>query len=148
MSDSERPHGLQPTRLLHPWDFIGKSTGVGCREASGVSFLYTRRCLTLLFQLCRDFVELRRGFLASSCVGPGKPNLPFELLGRAGDCSRITEGQKRPHLGLFPGPNVPLQGRQGSRGCIPGSPVHGISQARILEWVDISYSRVSSQLRD
>ena len=25
-----KPHGLQPTRLLHPWDFPGKSTGVGC----------------------------------------------------------------------------------------------------------------------
>ena len=23
--------GLQPTRLLHPWDFPGKCTGVGCR---------------------------------------------------------------------------------------------------------------------
>ena len=30
MSNSLRPHGLQPTRLLHPWDFPGKSTGVGC----------------------------------------------------------------------------------------------------------------------
>ena len=30
MSDSSRPHGLQPTRLLRPWDFPGKSTGVGC----------------------------------------------------------------------------------------------------------------------
>ena len=28
--DSSRPHGLQPTRLLHPWDFLGNSTGVGC----------------------------------------------------------------------------------------------------------------------
>ena len=28
--DSSRPHGLQPTRLLYPWDFPGKSTGVGC----------------------------------------------------------------------------------------------------------------------
>ena len=26
----QRPHGLQPARLLHPWDFPGKSTGVGC----------------------------------------------------------------------------------------------------------------------
>ena len=25
-----QPHGLQPTRLLHPWDFPGKSTRVGC----------------------------------------------------------------------------------------------------------------------
>ena len=30
MSDSLRPHGLQPTRLLCPWDFLGKDTGVGC----------------------------------------------------------------------------------------------------------------------
>ena len=30
MSDPQRPHGLQPTRLLLPWDFPGKSTGVGC----------------------------------------------------------------------------------------------------------------------
>ena len=30
VSDSSRPHGLQPTRLLRPWDFPGKSTGVGC----------------------------------------------------------------------------------------------------------------------
>ena len=30
MSDPQQPHGLQPSRLLHPWDFPGKSTGVGC----------------------------------------------------------------------------------------------------------------------
>ena len=30
VSDSLRPPGLQPTRLLHPWDFPGKNTGVGC----------------------------------------------------------------------------------------------------------------------
>ena len=30
VSDSLPPHGLQPTRLLRPWDFPGESTGVGC----------------------------------------------------------------------------------------------------------------------
>ena len=30
MSNSSWPHGLQPTRLLRPWDFPGKRTGVGC----------------------------------------------------------------------------------------------------------------------
>ena len=30
VSDPQRPHGLQPSRLLHPWDVPGKSTGVGC----------------------------------------------------------------------------------------------------------------------
>ena len=30
MSYSMKPHGLQPTWLLCPWDFPGKNTGVGC----------------------------------------------------------------------------------------------------------------------
>ena len=30
VSDSLWPHGLQPPRLLSPWNFPGKSTGVGC----------------------------------------------------------------------------------------------------------------------
>ena len=30
MSDSLRPHGPWPARLLRPWDFPGKNTGVGC----------------------------------------------------------------------------------------------------------------------
>ena len=30
MSDSVRPHRWQPTRLPHPWDSLGKNTGVGC----------------------------------------------------------------------------------------------------------------------
>ena len=30
LSDSLWPSGLQPTRLLCPWDFPGKNTGVGC----------------------------------------------------------------------------------------------------------------------
>ena len=30
VSDSLRPHGLQPARFLSPWHSPGKSTGVGC----------------------------------------------------------------------------------------------------------------------
>jgi len=34
-------------------------------------------------------------------------------------------------------------------GCsLPGSSVHGTFQARVLEWVDISFSEESSQPRD
>ena len=49
MSDSLRPHGLQPTRLLCPWNFPGKNTGVGCHflfqgilltQGSNPHFLY------------------------------------------------------------------------------------------------------------
>ena len=32
MSNSSRPHGLRPTRLLHPCDFSGRSTGAGCHS--------------------------------------------------------------------------------------------------------------------
>ena len=31
MSNSWQSRGLQPTRLLHPWSFPGKSIGVGCQ---------------------------------------------------------------------------------------------------------------------
>jgi len=30
VSDPQWPHGLQPSSLLRPWHFPGKSTGVGC----------------------------------------------------------------------------------------------------------------------
>ena len=51
MSNSVQPHGLQPTRILHPWDFPGKSTGVGChcllraRWLSGGQFTERQKCL-------------------------------------------------------------------------------------------------------
>ena len=41
VSDPQRPHGLQPTRLLLPWDSPSKNTGVGCR------FLLHQLCLFL-----------------------------------------------------------------------------------------------------
>ena len=47
MSDSLRPHVLQPTRLLRPWDFPRKSTGVGCncllRKSHIHTHIYTQR---------------------------------------------------------------------------------------------------------
>ena len=46
MSNSSQPHGLQPTRLLCPWDFPGKHTGVGCH------FLLQGIFLTLGLNLC------------------------------------------------------------------------------------------------
>ena len=54
MSDSLRPHGLYPTRLLRPWDFPGKHTGVGCHfllqrifltRGSNPGFLHCRQML-------------------------------------------------------------------------------------------------------
>ena len=86
VSDSSRPRGLQPTRLLCPWDFPGKSTGVGCH---------------FLFQ-CMKVKRERE--VAQSC-----PTLSDPI-----DCS------------------------------LPGSSIHGIFQARVLEWGAIAFSKSRS----
>ena len=52
MSDSSRPHVLQPTRLLHQWDFPGKSTGVGYHCFLQIAFL-------LLLLLLSHFSRVR-----------------------------------------------------------------------------------------
>ena len=40
MSDSSQPYGLQPTRLLRPWDFPGKSIGGGVPSPSPARLPY------------------------------------------------------------------------------------------------------------
>ena len=43
VSDSSWSHGLQPTRLLCPWDFPGKSAAVGCHcLLSSVMLVYIK----------------------------------------------------------------------------------------------------------
>jgi len=48
------PHGLQPTRLLHPWDFPGKNTGVGCH------------CLLLIWSYSCVFLPLKSATIRNS----------------------------------------------------------------------------------
>ena len=44
VSNSQWPHGLQPTRLLRPWYSPGKSTGVGCHCFSVMSHKCIQNC--------------------------------------------------------------------------------------------------------
>ena len=51
-----QPHGLEPTRLLCPWNFPGKNTGVGChfllqgfswpRDWTHISYIASMFCIT------------------------------------------------------------------------------------------------------
>ena len=53
MSDFSPPNGLQPTRFLLPWDFPGKSTGVGCHCLLHYNMdlcINSSDCLYLIFQ--------------------------------------------------------------------------------------------------
>ena len=52
MSDSLQAHGLYPTGLLSPWDFPGKSTGVGCHFLLQQTFL--TQGLNPCLQHCRQ----------------------------------------------------------------------------------------------
>ena len=86
MSDSVRPHGLQSTRLLRPWDSPGKNSGVGCH---------------FLLQCMKVESESE---VAQSCLTLSDPM----------DCS------------------------------LPGSSIHGIFRATILEWGAIAFSHCFS----
>ena len=129
MSDSVRPHGLQPTRLLRPWDFPGKSTGVGCHfllqgifltQGLNPGLLY---CRQMLYRLSHQGSPLTLKVFMKNTV---------KLINTAlvcVSCSVVSDSD-------------PIAG--GS----PGFSVHGILQARILEQVAISFSRRSSRPRD
>ena len=49
-----QPHGLQPTRLLCPWDSPGKNTGVGCH-----ALLPSRGYMTRYFKRLNAEAEIR-----------------------------------------------------------------------------------------
>ena len=64
MFNSLQTHGLQPTRLFHPWNFPGKSTDVGCHfllqrifptQGSKLGLLHCRQTLYHLSHLLRKF---------------------------------------------------------------------------------------------
>ena len=44
--------------------------------------------------------------------------VPLGLRGKAGGGARVTAGPKRPHLGVCPGPNIPLQGPKGDQSWV------------------------------
>ena len=83
MSDSLQPHGLKLTRLLHPWDFPDKNTGVVCHfllqgifpsQGLNLGLLHSRQILYQLsyqgmpsihFILCCPFSSCPQPFSAS-----------------------------------------------------------------------------------
>ena len=63
-SDSSWPHGLQPTRLLCPWDFPGKSTGVGCHCMSDLQLLKNQT--TFFIKDIQNYIGLMHSFWMES----------------------------------------------------------------------------------
>ena len=69
---------------------------------------------TWFFSSCGGILELRRGSQPSPWVGPGKPNLPLGLRGKAGGGARVTARETTwfPALGkMRPLPATASQGK-------------------------------------
>ena len=56
VSDSSWPHGLRPTRLLRPWNFPGKSTGVGRHRLLWLLHIYCYLSNQFSFSCCLVWV--------------------------------------------------------------------------------------------
>ena len=123
-------------RLLFPWNVPGKKTGKG-------------REMFIVLYFCGWGLDWQSQFLHKL-----SPALP---------CSGYTPWAREltsPNLNLFIHNMgiIEMCPCSVTKSCstlynpmdcsLPGSPVHRISQVRILEWVVISFSRGSSQPRD
>ena len=118
MSDSLRPQGLQPTRPLRPWDVPGRSTGVGCHHQLLLllsRFSRVRLCATQRWQPTRLFCPWDS---PGKNTGVGCHFLLQSM--RVKSESEVAQSC----LTLYD----PMD-------CSPpGSSIHGIFQARVLEW--------------
>ena len=81
LSDSERPHGLQPTGLLCPWDFPGKSTRVGCHRLLGTCPLNTYNVATprsglAFLAILYHFINIVLSGFCTMWLARGKHALP------------------------------------------------------------------------
>ena len=81
VSHSLRPHGLEPTRLLCPWDFSGNNTGVGSHsllhgmfltQGSSPNLLSHSVALGQLFDLGTQFPHLRVLFSSVQSLSHGR----------------------------------------------------------------------------
>ena len=68
MSDSLQPHGLQPNKLLCPWNFLGNNTGVGSHFLLQGLFLTQGLYMHLLYILHWQADSLPLSYLGSPCI--------------------------------------------------------------------------------
>ena len=143
VSDPQRPHGLQPSRLLRPWDFPGKSTVVGQHKETNycnIIFAIVKekiKCHRFKKKLLCQFLSNMDAFIIQNRIV-----MHFFCLLKASVHS--LEGQCMHAKSLHSCPTLcdPMD-------CSPpGSSVHEVLQARILEWVPMPSFRESSRPRD
>ena len=82
MSNSLRPHGLGPTRLLCPWDFPGNSTEVDCHfllqgifptQGSNPGLPH---CRQMLYRLSHQGSPITKEIVSKTTIGPCEMSSP------------------------------------------------------------------------
>ena len=113
VSNSLWPHGLWPTRLLCPWNFPGKSTGVGCHfllqgifqtQGSNLGLLH---CRQVLYHLSYQGSQVRTALSTSYILSHLSLTnvLLWWLSGEESicQCRRHEDSSSIPGLGRSPG---------------------------------------------
>ena len=123
VSDSVRPHRQQPTRLRCPWDSPGKNTGMGCH--------FLLQCMKVKVKL-KSLSHVRPSVTPWTAALQAPPSMGLSRQGTGVGCHFLLQyvkvksesevAQSCPTL-CDPMDCSP-----------PGSSVHGIFQARVLEW--------------
>ena len=171
VSNSLQPHGLWLTGLLCPWDSLGKNTGLNCYSLLQKSLTNSNEGWTLRTSLHRS----SQSYLKNTCICSGILNWTFSLwlsfcfcfFGESPDVVKLRKTSifhLKTDLEMLGLSNEGMcawewkKEREVAQSCPtlcgpmdcspPDSSIHEIFQARVLEWVGISFSRASSWLRD
>ena len=131
VSNPQRPHGLQPPRLLCPWDFPGKSTGVGIHSIDDPFYWQNWDQNYWLFY-CPVYK------ISHNCPDLASTLREWTVLLLVKATSSVAAAAAAKSLQSCPTLSDPMD-------CSPpGSSVHGIFQARVLEWGAIAFSDLFS----
>ena len=158
MSDSFRPHGLQPSRLLWPWGFSKQEywSGLLCPPPGDlphpeieprsptlqVDSLLTEppaaaAAAAKSLQLCPTLCDPIDSSPPGSAVSGIPPARTLEWCHFLLQCMKVKSESEVAQSCLT---------LQNPMDCsLPGSSVHGILQARVLEWGAIAFSGLSHQ---
>ena len=132
-----QPHRQQPIRLCHPWDSLGKNTGMGCH------FLLQCMKVKSESEISQSCPTLRD---SKDCSLPGS-SIHGSFQARVLEWGATAFSELAHKEVLIPKSH---QFSSVTQSCPtlcdpmdcspPGSSVHGSFQARVLEWVAIAFS--------
>ena len=154
VSDSLWPRGLQPAGFSIHGDSPGKNSGVGFHALLQVIFSTQGsnpglpHCRWIIYQLSHQRsplpIILTRP-LPTMSTGPLSTSLLLFLICKQVHLSQLSRFHACVHAKSLQSCPTPCDAMDHSP---PGSSVHGILQARILEWVAVPSSKASSRPRN